>query len=177
MLLNDTVKINFIRQGFLMDVPYHLISDEEMLQAFISDDGYDFFHIMYPLVDKSLEWEYGLLESGIKSEVQNCLDAIKQQKEYTIPDWIYSYMLGAVIGPKSNQQDKHDLFVLLGCDNIDDEFNLAACKSCYKASVTWLNKYAYRDESLKMRPATIFGEPHVLKYLRLQAVDALRGGN
>lgn len=174
MLTEDIVKINFIREGFLQDIPYYLISTEEMIDAFLNDSGYDYFHIMYPLIDDSLQREYDNLVNGIRSELNIYLDAIKRSKDHKLPDWVYSYMLGQVIGPKSSQLDKHDLFVLLNCDNIDDDFNTGCASACYKASTLWLNKYAYQDTNSILRPATIFGEHHVMKYLRLQAANGFR---
>lgn len=172
MLNDDIAKIRYIRYGFLPDVPYHLVSNEEMINAFLNDSGDDYFHTMYPLIDSQLEFEYNALVDGIKAELNNYL---KSSGEYNIPDWVYSYMLGATVGPISDQLDRHDLFALLGTDNIDDEFNLECGSECYRVSTTWLNKYAYSDDSAKIRPATIFGEPHVIKYLRLREADALRG--
>lgn len=38
MFIHDIIKIEYIRQGYLPDYPYHLISDKEMFDAFICDE-------------------------------------------------------------------------------------------------------------------------------------------
>ena len=80
-------------------------------------------------------------------------------------------MLGNVIGPKSSQQDIHDLLVMLDVDNIDDVFTPLACEACYDVSKSWINKFP--DAQKEHRPPTCFGEPHVVKSLRLRIADAL----
>ena len=178
MSLKDSiVKLKLIDSGFLPDIPYHLVSDKEMVHAFLNDSGDDYFHIMYPLVDDSLDIEYNNLVDSIKSELDKYVSSLKSINRYVLPDWVYSYMLGQVIGPKSSQLDRHDLLHMLDIDNMEDEFNKEVCLACYKASSTWLNKYAYTDMNSYTRPATLFGEPHIIKYLRLQESDALRGDN
>ena len=34
--VHDVIKIKYAREGYLPDLPYHLISDEEMCDAFIN---------------------------------------------------------------------------------------------------------------------------------------------
>lgn len=84
-----------------------------------------------------------------------------------IPDWIYSYMLGIVVGPNSNIKDRHDLLVLLGTDNIDDEIDAVSVVKCYNTSKAWLNSIS----SGRKDCPTIFGEPHVIKALRLNNLN------
>ena len=69
-------------------------------------------------------------------------------------------MLGSVISVNSDKLDIHDMLVLMGIDNIDDEFLPEAQKECLRYSKEWVNRS-------NDRPPTIFGEPHVIKSLRL----------
>lgn len=87
-------------------------------------------------------------------------------ESFVLPDWVYSFMLGRVVGPKSDTLEKHDLLVLLDTDNTDDNFDGISSYSCYQVSRLWVNKLKGDD----MRPPTVFGEPHVIKSLRLQQV-------
>lgn len=90
-----------------------------------------------------------------------------------LPNWIYSYMLGAVIGPKSDKIDIHDFLVLMDVDNLYDEYNPYVAEKCYRYSRDWLMRSIQDDEILKHRPPTVFGEPHVLKYLRVLDSDMI----
>lgn len=183
MFVHDIIKIKLSREGYLPNYPPHLISDEEMCDAFLpyvydaSDPtaGYDasmkaslnYFRDKYPLVHPALESEYKLLVS----EIAYHIDKLKSsnEAEYTLPDWVYSYMIDCVITVSSDQKDKHDLFVMLGVDNLFDEFNYDCARACYDESRYWLLKL---PESARIhRPPTIFGEPHVIKSLRLKAAD------
>lgn len=87
-------------------------------------------------------------------------------ESFVLPDWVYSFMLGRVVGPKSDTLEKHDLLVLLDTDNTDDNFDGISSYACYQVSRLWVNKLKGDD----MRPPTVFGEPHVIKSLRLQQV-------
>ena len=185
MFIHDIVKINMIREGYLPNYPYHLISDEEMCDAFLpylydEDDplsGYEtfksaefnYFRDYYPLVHPQLEDEYKTLVSEIGWHLNQL--KLSDRDSYVLPNWIYSYMLGSTLGPKSDVMDLHDMFVLLDTDNLFDEFTFDCARACYDVSVNWLKKL---PASQKIhRPPTIFGEPHVLKSLRLQASDVV----
>lgn len=167
-LIHDIIKIKYVREGYLPNWPYHLISDEEMLDTFLhhnaSTNTYTgYFVDTYPMVDSDLSTVYNNLVSYIYTtivDIQKTLDA-----SIVLPDWIYSYMLGAVIGPHSSKQDIHDLLVLLGTDNIDDVFTPLAATACYNISKSWVNKLSTYNDTY--RPPTCFGEPHVIKSLRL----------
>lgn len=196
--LHDVIKIQYTRQGYLPDYPYHMISDEEMCDAFIrlpeSDSSYitsDFFgsnssktkttvdwftHFLndttdimwfnthYPLIDDSIKQLYKELVNRIFYEIQEFKNNVNDDR--VLPDWVYSYMLGIVIGPESDKLDIHDFISSMGVDNIEDDYTLDACIECYKISKEWLKKTIVgKDETL--RPPTIFGEPHVLKSIRL----------
>lgn len=177
-IIHDLIKMKYVEEGFIRDLPYHLISDEEMAEAFLSMEGNeDYFHTFYPLPDESMAQEYDKLVAAILNEIQLYLMSKHDGGEiHVIPDWVYSYMFGNVIGPMSDIHDKHDLFVLLGTDNLEDEFNMKCYRECYRASLKWIGRYMYRDLTAIVRPPTMFGEPHVIKYLRLREANALSGG-
>lgn len=171
-LANDVVKIRYIEEGYLPDYPYHLISDEEMCDAFlriersIEDDSVaikGYFADMYPCPSSSLESYY----TSLVNDIIYHLDKLKQSKvdKYTLPDWVYSYMLGSVVGPNSTVKDIHDCLVLLDADNMDDIFTSQAAARCYDVSKRWIRKLSSAERL--HRPPTIFGEPHVIKSLRL----------
>jgi hypothetical protein len=81
---------------------------------------------------------------------------------YAIPDWIYTYMLGEVVYQQSEYLDIQDTLTLLKCSNLDNEFTREACINCYITSIGYISTL-----SANARPATIFGEPHVIKQLRM----------
>lgn len=168
-MIHDIIKIKYVSEGYLPDWPYHLISDEEMFKAFICSDRstYDFFHDFYPLQSDSYLMEYEALKNGMQKEINNYLSAKLQLKDYTIPDWVYNYMLGKAIGPNSPIVDRHDMLVSLGLDNIDDTFNSVIYRAIYDISTKCISKLRYNQHLSEVRPPTIFGEAHVLKYLRL----------
>lgn len=167
--IHDTVKIRLIQRGYLPNYPYHLISDSEMADAFLSS-GVCYFYDEYPLLDDNLSVQYKELVESI----QYHLDILKNSDDGTmlLPDWIYSYMLGSTISVNSSIDDIHDLLVMLNVDNIDDVFTPIAQKSCYEVSKAWLRKLPASE--LDHRPPSLFGEPHVLKSLRLQSVSLSR---
>lgn len=168
-LIHDIVKMQFVRYGYLPNHPYHMISDSEMCDAFLSrstnaDDtnlsGY--FVDTYPCPSLDLKQPYDLLIDNIVLHINRLKSSNSDQ--YVLPDWIYSYMLGVVVGPNSNLSDIHDLLVLLNLDNVDDIFTSAAANACYEISRKWLQKPSNDDA---VRCATMFGEPHVIKSLRV----------
>lgn len=193
MFIHDLIKIHLSREGYLPDYPPHLISDEEMCDAFLpynynSEDpmsGYtacmdaeiNYFRDTYGLPLKCIratEQDYLFLQDKYKELVAGIAYHLNQLKlsndaEYVLPNWVYSFMLGQVIGPNSDQKDKHYLFVMLGTDNLDDDFNLSCCYGCYKESLEWLSKVP--NSAKEHRPVSLFGEMHVIKSLRLKAAD------
>lgn len=164
-LIHNIIKIKYVNEGYLPNYPYHLISDAEMCDAFISDDGTGFFFDFYQLPDDSLYDEYTALVDALKYYIAKLKESA--EAEYTIPDWVYSYMLGQVISQSSDQQDKHDLFVLMNMDNVEDDFSVNISKYCLKISKIWLSKIPREKKGLRV--PTMFGEPHVIKYLRLNS--------
>lgn len=165
-ILHDTIKIRYTEEGYLPYYPYHLISDEEMFHAFILDDV-NYFEDNYPLPDNELKPQYDKLKSFIVDTVKQYLS---NKIEY-LPNWIYTYMLGEVININSDQKDIHDLLVLMNLDNLYDEFNVTIYKSLYDISIKYLGRDTVDESKDEYRPATIFGEPHVIKYLRIEQVS------
>lgn len=195
MLVHDLIKIKFINEGYLPDYPYHMISDSEMCDAFLNYGvsgictGY-FYHAYPKLPDLSedVKSAWNNLEKALVYYLYNlkCSDSI----DYILPDWVYSYMLGIVLGPESDTLDIHDLITLLGVDNIDDEFGKLQYEACYKVSKDWIRKTKLTEtytitiddmknlklpdilfsdgDTIMLRPPTVFGEPHVIKSVRLK---------
>lgn len=177
-MIHDIIKIKYCREGFLPNYPPHLISDMEMFDAFILQPDREngtYFEYMYPNRFPSLDPQYQALYSCIKNAVQAHLS-----NSCAIPNWIYSYMLGAVITFDSPVLDRHDLFVMLGCDNIDDEFTIEAASACYQISWDTIIKHQYqtdfRGQNELNRVPTIFGEPNIIKTLRVKnaGINAVR---
>lgn len=177
-VIHDIIKIKYVREGYLPNYPYHMISDEEMCNAFINDSGNDVFHYYYPCLNSSLEDSYNDLVNAIRYHIRQLVSDIEVSP--SLPDWVYSYMLGSTIGPRSSVLDRHDLLVMLNLDNIDDIFTPQAAASCLEVSTNWIKKLStseqveYNGEMISTRPPTMFGEPHVIKSLRLQQVDLNR---
>lgn len=191
-LTHDIIKIKYSRLGYLPNFPYHLISDEEMFNAFIdlsyTDDSSSsgehanssverFFEDTYPnpFLDEdvviensigehiSLSSEYCKLKYYIVNTINSYLLHKDNADAYTIPDWIYTYMLGEVIYNNSDYLDIHDLLVALDMDNIDNVMTPNVCATCYTISTQYISTL-----SINVRPPTVFGEPHVIKQLRLE---------
>ena len=194
MLVHDIIKIKYVNLGYIKkNYPYHLISDEEMFNAFIDlnngftstliDPDVRFFDMYYPnpfnegdvykktnaagevveVID--IYAEYGRLKDYIVSCINDYLQyyGTSDEDAHKVPDWVYNYMLGEVVYNQSEYLDIQDTLALLGCSNIDNEFTKAACAACYGTSLKYIS-------TLKtgLRPPTVFGEPHVIKQLRLE---------
>lgn len=164
--INNIVKIMYINLGYLPNYPYHMISDKEMVDAFIGEDGY--FDAMYPCPGPTLQEDYDKLKRCIVAALDDYLeDNIKE-----IPDWVYSYMLGNTITFNSDEVDIEYLYELTNVEPTlsFDVFDPALALACFNVSKEWLKK---RPEEALTRVPTMFGEPHVIKSLRLQAADVL----
>lgn len=107
-------------------------------------------------VDNLIASEYNKLSKS---------DKLKYTTGYVLPDWIYTYMLGEVTGPNSDEMDIHDLLSFINLDNDEGTFTENVYQTLYDLSSSWLSKLTTLD--MTHRPATIFGEPHVWKSLRL----------
>lgn len=198
--LHDIIKIKYIKEGYLSNIPYHMISDEEMFYAFrgneYEEDIYSstidspvftesfigYFWDNYPNpdeTDSTLATAHSNLVKAIQYHIDQYLSTYKSNKTdeiYTIPDWVYSYMLGAVVGPASDTSDIHDVIYPLGVDNVDDEFTADCAKACLVESKAWIRKRLpdttitlESGATLDIRPPSIFGEPHVIKSIRLKS--------
>lgn len=177
MSLNtDIVKIKMVKEGYLPNYPPHMISDDEMCDAFLpldypitdtewnlfmNDDKLSMFKDKYELPSKELEPQYRELVSGIAKELKSYRESVTDDKK--IPDWILSYMNHSVISESSEYHDLDGFLMLLGINVAEPEFTPTISSDCYIISSDWLKKTNRTD-----RPATIFGEPHVIKSLRLQ---------
>lgn len=210
--IHDLIKIKFVREGYLPNYPPHLLSDEEMCDAFIdypsgddtsylvtedgshirlyhggdlitgygtssadtawerfkASDRLSWFKDKYPLLVPELEPQYRQLVEDIVYHLTAFKQSLDDKKK--LPDWIYCYMLGDVLSVHSNIYDLHDMLIALGVDNVDDIFTPAAQAACYNVSELWLARYS--NTTLEHRHATLFGEPHVLKSLRLSGGDS-----
>lgn len=171
MILFDTIKIKYIQTGYLPDWPYHLISDSEMLDAFINNES-NFFEDNYKLEsdDESLMKLYQALKDDILFFVN---EAKRLNTLSILPEWVVSYMLGAVVSETSNLKEIDDLIALSNL--VDDvpagQFNDILYRSNAKISREWIAKLPSAKK--EHRPVSIFGEPHVIKSLRLAKVDVL----
>lgn len=171
MILFDTIKIKYIQTGYLPDWPYHLISDSEMLDAFINNES-NFFEDNYKLDsdDESLMKLYQALKDDILFFVN---EAKRLNTLSILPEWVVSYMLGAVVSETSNLKEIDDLIALSNL--VDDvpagQFNDILYRSNAKISREWIAKLP--SSKKEHRPVSVFGEPHVIKSLRLAKVDVL----
>lgn len=187
-LIHDIIKIKYSKLGYLPGVPYHLISDAEMIEAFIdlnNDKSENFFEDNYPnpfesqdllyqkldgagnvISSVSLSGEYTKLKEYIITTLSAYLEHLGKEDSdnYTIPDWIYTYMLGEVVYANSDYLDIYDTLALLGASNDGNKFTSKACALCYSTSLKYISTL-----TSGLRPPTVFGEPHVIKQLRLEA--------
>lgn len=164
MFIHDIIKINYINEGYLPNYPYHLITDREMIEAFLKpNEGY--FAANYPCIDDSLADDYAKLLTFITDKLNDYID-----NESEIPNWIYSYMIGSVISINSDPEDVYSLESLLNLDkNLwGSEFNLQLAKECLSVSKDWVKKLPSKYEN---RPPSMFGELHVIKSLRIDNIS------
>ena len=211
MLIHDILKIRYTNAGYLINYPYHMVSDAEMFKAFMDNNGAGFLADNYPCLSTNPDVikAYNQLVLSILYHI----DLFMVLDVNVIPDWIYSFMLGSVISVNSDKLDIHDLSVQLGTSNLADEFTAACSDACYAESQNWLGGATYdltipiisgyesiinamlnaipvtnnpeglytheintfydlahleNNDKIFLRPATMFGEPHVLKSLRLK---------
>lgn len=103
------------------------------------------------------------------------VDLAKEKQDIKlIPNWVFSYMIGAVISSTSSLKEIDDLIALsnmtefVPAGQLTDEMY----KSNMKISADWISKLPTMKR--EHRPVTMFGEPHVIKSLRLAQVDVLK---
>ena len=209
MLADILAKIRLSNSGYLPNYPYHLISDKELYDAFMDcKTGTGYFFDAYPFLNNSaLAVPYKQLVLTIQYYLLLAQLSTAANAKEDISDWIYSYMLGFVIGVQSDKKDIHDLIYPLGVDNVDDDFNWQCSVACLNTSQEWIKRKnlskliripeKYEDEMISLlsersilgeslygvyldnelngvpgavdiRPAAPFGEPHVVKAIRLQ---------
>lgn len=193
-MIHDILKIKYVQLGYIIkNYPYHLISDEEMFNAFIKlndtfesslidPEGIRFFDMYYPnpFADKDDEGHdippadesllpyynaYLKLKQDIIDRINDYLAYANTSEadDHLIPNWVYTYMLGEVVYQNSDYLDIQDTLELLGCSNLDNEFTIKACITCYNTSKKYISSL-----TTGFRSPTVFGEPHVIKYLRME---------
>lgn len=169
MFTNDLVKIMYIDLGYLPNYPYHMITDAEMIGAFIEEGNY--FDTFYYCPDSSLQEAYSELRSSIECKLTSYLNGDID----AIPDWIYSYMLGNTTTYSSDAEDISYLYDLTGEEPLIsyDTFDKQLAEKCLSISTEWLKKQSAKTYD---RVPTMFGEPHVIKSLRLASSDILTNG-
>jgi hypothetical protein len=171
-IIHDLIKMKYVREGYLPNHPYHLISDDEMCDAFMcltqdeEDDNGNltgphtykgYFFLMYPLLDVELNSEKSKFEPMIYSNLVKAIhyhiNAFKLREYNTavLPDWVYSYMLGSVVSVLSPILDIHDIIEPLHVDNEDDLFESEQSIACYKVSEEW-NRKAIVNEEVRFSP-------------------------
>lgn len=156
MLAKDNIKIKYSQEGYLPNYPPHLISDEEMFEAFLTSE-YAYFYDNYPLKtanlsdnDKELlEISYSNLINAFRYFIARHVSSIESWR-IDIPDWVYSYMLGEVVTDTSIQADRHYLLVGLNTDNIEDEITPKSQLACYHMSKRYTNKLdrAFKEDNI-----------------------------
>lgn len=132
-------------------------------QCMLSDNCY--FSANYPCLYDSLEDAYNKLVDCIYYHISAYLNSCDTSSVQYVPDWVYSYMNGSVISVNSLQSDIHDMLVLMNMDNPNDEFTKDIMLSCMTISKKWIDKLP--PSKNVNRPPTMFGEPHVIKSLRI----------
>ena len=165
MHIHNVIKIMYVNMGYLPDHPYHLVSDDEMFDAFLKEGG--FFDTYYPCPCDELKEAYDTLYQYIIK----CINDF-QENNSTIPNWVYSYM---IMRPITYQSSEEDIAYICDMANIDavnvlSEFTPLVAMTCYKVSKKWLQKMPSKTNN---RPPTMFGETHVTKSLRLMQANIL----
>lgn len=128
--------------------------------------------VIDPETGEPVTWKsrYYSLVKFIAKELDTFSKSIEEDKR--LPDWVYSYMLGSVVSVNSSQPDIHDLLVMMNIDNLDDEFLSNCCKLCWKVSEFWIRRTP--GDLSNLRPPGLFGEPHVIKQLKLSELGLVR---
>lgn len=171
--LADTIKIHYNDLGYTQhDLPYHQISDKEMAMMFAGSSSFanTFFGDTYPLrgINKDdivfAVWDLVL---WLQREVNKAIE----DPEYVLDPVVYSYMLGKPIGPTSSVDDITYLANLTKDESLAGltTFTPELARKCLAISRDWINK----SPAANRRPPSPFGEPNVIKSLRLQDISVL----
>lgn len=161
-IIHDVAKILYSREGYLPDYPYHMISDREMFDAFINNEN-NYFADNYPCPDDE---EFAEIYENILEKIRYHIRQYLEDDTYVVPNWLYSYMLGGVIGINSDERDRRDYIELLGLpSNPTNEFTEEVYWESYSMSEDVISKLP--ADVAKYRPITIFGEPDVVKQLKI----------
>ena len=159
--IHDIIKIKYSNDGYLPNYPYHMISDKEMIDAFIHNET-NYFDDHYHCDVSELQDAYAALKDDIEYHLSKYLET---EGKHKIPSWVHSYMIGSSICEESPQEDKHELLESLNLDNTYDVITDEAFSSMYQVSKRYLAKLP--QDKLDHRHPTMFGEPHVLRSLRI----------
>lgn len=165
MNIHNAIKIMYSNLGYLPGYPYYLISDKEMFDAFLRDDG--FFADEYSCPCDDLAVAYNDLVECIQSKIDDFLT-----NGVTIPDWVYSYMIKSTVTYSSKEADIAYISEMMNIDmeGIIAEFTPEVARWCYEVSTKWLKKQPSKYQD---RVPTMFGEPHVIKSLRLDKANVM----
>ena len=198
MFIHDYIKIMYTNMGYLPGHAYHLVSDKEMFDAFLSLEkdeeteeiilpirtkGFfgDCYHFPIDMDDydpsdpdqKALYDAYEELVLFIQSKINDYLE-----NGTIIPNWIYSYMIMSTITYDSDEPDiayiremiAENVKADIDMSNALAEFTEDIALACLSISKRWIMKQISKPDR---RPPTIFGEPHVVKSLRLDQANVL----
>lgn len=182
MFIHDSIKRLYSNMGYLPGYPYYMISDDEMFDAFLREDG--FFNDNYPCPyaepypNTPFPPEEGPVPTmydeyiKLRDYIATTIGQYQSGELETIPDWIYSYMLGNCIGIRSDIADLYYLNDLFRKDTTKGvpEFDETTATECFKVSYAWLKK---QPTQTSQRPPSMFGELHVVKSLRLDQANIL----
>lgn len=139
MLIEDLVKIKYSEEGYLPNIPPHLISNREMCEAFILND-INFFTMTYPLKNSLLTNEYDSLINTMKYHICRYVSELDGWSSLELPNWVWSYMVGSVINDSSGEKDKSLLIDYLGLKDLENEMNEEVEWACYSISKKWCNR-------------------------------------
>ena len=86
MLSKDNIKIKYSEEGYLPNFPPHLISDEEMCQAFLTNE-FSYFYDNYPLLTDTLSDSYQELLNAIRYHIVRLVSKVEGFQR-DLPNWV-----------------------------------------------------------------------------------------
>ena len=194
-LIHDIIKIKYTRLGYLPNYPYHLISDEEMFNAFINFNGEDdsssgsssgssssverFFNDNYPNPFAKEDVEY-ISPSGerislnneyyrLKGSIIEIINAYLAHLGTTEEDnyAIPDWVYTYMLGEVIyNYSEYRDIHDLLVLLDSDNINNEMTPLICKKCYIKSTKFISTLTTGI--RPPTVLGEPHVIIQLRLE---------